>query len=91
MDICQKQYLHYLIFRKTLKFLVPFAHQFVALRESCKSHLIKRSHEIRLAYRKLAQLLCLDGRLPDPELLFFLTHYEIGQLIHQRNPTLLNK
>ena len=78
-------------FRKTLKFLTPFAYQFVALRETCKSHLIKKSHEIRLAYRKLAQKMCQDGRLPDPGLIFYLSHYEVGQLLHQRNPSLLNK
>ena len=77
--------------KKKLKFLLPYVYKAVSLRENCKSQLIAKSHQLRLAYRKLAQLLCLEGRLPDPELIWHLTHQEIGELIHNRNPVLLQK
>ena len=77
--------------RKALKFLLPYAHGAVALREASKSVLIKRCHEIRLAYRALADQLCRDGFLPDPDLIFYLTHHEIRELLEQRSPTLLQK
>ncbi len=76
---------------KRLKFVLPYVYRAVALRETCKSMIIKRGHEIRLAYRKLATKLCGEGRLPHPDLIFHLSHYELGQLLDTRSPTLLQK
>ena len=78
-------------FRDTLKFFLPLAYRFVSLRETCKSFLILKGHELRIAYRRLAEKLCENGYLPDPSLIFFLTHYEVGQLISDRNPALIQK
>ena len=77
--------------KKKLKFLLPYVYKVVAWRENCKSQLIAKTHELRLAYRKLSKLLCEDGRLPDPDLIFHLSHQEIGALIENRNPTLIHK
>ena len=77
--------------KKKLKFLLPYVYKAVAWRETCKSHLIAKTHELRLAYRKLSQMLCHEGRLPDPDLIFHLRHQEIGELIENRNPTLIHK
>ena len=77
--------------KKRLKFVMPYVYQAVALRETCKSMIIKRIHELRLAYRTLAQRLCVEGKLPRPELIFHLSHFEIGQLMKSRNPSLLLK
>ena len=38
-----------------MKFILPHVYRAVALRETCKSMIIKKSHEMRLAYRKLAK------------------------------------
>jgi hypothetical protein len=71
--------------------MLPYSYRFMSLREACKSIVIKKTHELRLAYRILAQKLCQNGRLPEPELIFHLSHYEIGQLVEVRNPTLIQK
>ena len=74
-----------------MKFILPHVYRAVALRETCKSMIIKKSHEMRLAYRKLAKKLCLDGRLPDSGLIFHLSHFEVGQIVKARNSTLVQK
>lgn len=66
---------------RALKFAVPKCRQTVVARETTKSLLIKTIHLFRLAYRRLAHLLVLDGKLPDDGLVFYLTHQEIGDLI----------
>jgi hypothetical protein len=81
----------FFLIRRALKFLLPYAHGGVALRETSKSLLIKRVHEIRIAYRTLADKLCRNGFLPDPNLIFYVTHHEIKELIEQRSPTIVQK
>ena len=54
-------------------------------RELAKSHLVKVIDIFRQAYWKLAELMVKESRLPQPELLFFLTHREIGELIKLRS------
>ena len=41
------------------------------------------------AYWRLAELMQGEGRLPDSDLLMFLTHYEIGRLLETRNASLV--
>ncbi|XP_067001276.2 rifampicin phosphotransferase [Anabrus simplex] len=77
--------------RSILKFLMPWCRRTVACRETSKASLVSIVHEFRVAYRGLAELLQLEGRLPDRQLIYFLTHYELGQLIESRDPTLLAK
>ena len=81
----------FFIFRKALNFLLPYAHGGVALREHSKSLLIKQCHEVRLAYRILAQKLCSNGFLPEPDLIYYVTHPEIKELIEKRSPTIVQK
>ena len=74
-----------------MKFILPHVYRTVALRETCKSMVIKKSHELRQAYRKLATKLCLDGKLPDPQLMFHMSHFEVGQVVQSRNSALIQK
>ncbi|XP_076355068.1 rifampicin phosphotransferase-like [Tachypleus tridentatus] len=74
-----------------LRFLLPWVRNGVRLRETSKSVLIKMYNVIRHAYTHLATLMVKEGRLPDPRLLFFLTHEEIGQLLQTRSARLVAK
>lgn len=74
-----------------LKFFVPRCRDAVCAREKTKSLLIHTVHVFRMAYRRLADLLVRDGKMPDPNLIFFLTHSEIGELIRSNGAALINK
>ena len=61
----------------------------VATRETAKAQTMRVTNVFRQAYWKLAELLVKESRLPEPELLFFLTHVEIGKLIEHRSARLV--
>ncbi|XP_028967607.1 uncharacterized protein LOC100901692 [Galendromus occidentalis] len=75
--------------RKILNFLLPRAKYAVYAREATKSALIKSIHGVRLAMRRLGLQLQAEGRLPDPELIFFFDSDELYRLITTRDPSLL--
>ncbi|KAK7790438.1 hypothetical protein R5R35_009486 [Gryllus longicercus] len=77
--------------RKVLSLLLPWCRRTVASRERTKASFIGVVHQLRLAYRRLAQMLVAGGRLPDAHLIFFLTHYELGQLLATRSAALIAK
>ncbi|XP_023211449.1 uncharacterized protein LOC111614316 isoform X1 [Centruroides sculpturatus] len=77
--------------RLFLKFLLPRCQQGVRLRERAKSFMIKMFDSNREAYWHLAELMVLEGRLPHRDLLFFLSHDEIGELIKTRSSKLISK
>merc|ERR1719167_29570 len=77
--------------RKILKFILPYTHGSTILREMAKSLGIKQNHEVRLAYRNLAVQLAKEGLLPDTELIFHMSHFEIGKLIRYRTPIIIQK
>lgn len=66
---------------RALKFFVPRCRNAVTSRERTKSLLIRTIHCFRLAYRRLAQLLVWDGKIPDADLVFFLTHSDLRDLV----------
>ena len=70
-------------------FLIEKAMNGVRCRELGKSVAIKFCNIYKEAYWRLAELMVRESRLPDPKLLFFLTHAEIGELIEQRSTKLL--
>ncbi|KAK3608147.1 hypothetical protein CHS0354_034105 [Potamilus streckersoni] len=74
---------------KTL--LVSLARRGVAKREWGKSLSIKMGDVLKRAYWRLADLLVQECRLPEQELLFFLTHTEIKTLIRTRSSELVRK
>ncbi|XP_064640446.1 rifampicin phosphotransferase-like [Lineus longissimus] len=75
--------------RKVLKLLVPWARQAVGGREWGKSISIEFNDIFKEAYWKLAKFMVEEGYLPDRDLLFFLTHYEIGQVLKTRSAKLV--
>lgn len=77
--------------RFILKLVLPKARAAVAARETGKSALVRVIHQLRLMFRKLAQRMVDEGRLPSPDLLFFLSFEEIGNLLRTRAPELVLK
>jgi pyruvate,water dikinase len=64
----------------------------VRKREYTKAIIIRISSQIRSAYRALATLLVSQDILPDEDLIFFLTHRELGDLCTDApNPPLVTK
>ena len=76
---------------QSLKFLLPLSNSCVANREESKSMLIRTVGQFRNAYRKLGNILVGTGALPDKDLVFFLTHYELQQLIFDDHSSLVMK
>ena len=70
-------------FKRTgkLMFFARQARQGVRNREYSKSKLIKVLNEFKKAYSQLATILVSDGKLPDEDAVFFLTHQELATLI----------
>jgi pyruvate,water dikinase len=64
-----------------LRFVVNQARQAVVNREFTKSKWVLTLDKLKTAYRQLASLLVERGTLPDADLIYFLTHKEIGELI----------
>ncbi|KAH9249826.1 hypothetical protein BASA81_012421 [Batrachochytrium salamandrivorans] len=77
--IASKKHLNF-ITRPLLRFFVKITRKNVHLRELGKSLQVKHNSEFKHAYRKLGERLALEGRLPEPDLLYFLTHTEVGIL-----------
>ncbi|XP_042213671.1 putative phosphoenolpyruvate synthase [Homarus americanus] len=71
--------------------MLPICRKAVVQREATKSLFIKVIDVLRRAYRKLGQLLVSEGRLPSPDLVFYLTHPELGVLVQGPSPSLLAK
>ncbi|XP_077516891.1 rifampicin phosphotransferase-like isoform X2 [Amblyomma americanum] len=75
--------------RLILKFVIPKARSAVAARETAKSAVVRTIHQLRLVCQCMAQRMVREGRLPDADLLFFLTFEEIGLLLRTRAPELV--
>jgi pyruvate,water dikinase len=74
-----------------LSCLIPLAHQSVGRREESKSLLIRAVHQMRQAYRALAQSLVQQNLLPNRDLIGFLSHYELRQLVLDKRNDLVPK
>ncbi|XP_070387389.1 rifampicin phosphotransferase-like [Dermacentor albipictus] len=77
--------------RVLLKFVAPKARAAVEAREVAKSAAVRVVHQLRLLCHQLSLRMVHEGRLPSPELLFFLTYEEIGILLRTRTPELVLK
>ncbi|XP_035216667.1 uncharacterized protein LOC118190077 isoform X2 [Stegodyphus dumicola] len=75
--------------RFMLKLLLPMSRRGVQNREMTKSMYIKTTDEWRKAFRYLAKLLVLEGRIPEEDILFFMTMDEIKELLGTRSPKIL--
>lgn len=67
--------------RKSLTWIGKNARRAVCEREYTKSRIIRVIDKFKVQYRKLAALMVKDGLLPDADLIYFLTHKEIGRLL----------
>ncbi|CAL1271872.1 unnamed protein product [Larinioides sclopetarius] len=74
-----------------LRFLLPWSRKAVQNRECSKSLLIRAINEWRKGYRKLSKLMVLEGRIPDEDILFFMTLEEIKELLETRSPRIISK
>ena len=67
--------------KKLVGYLLPKARKAVARREQTKAWSIGIQYQFKKAYRHLARLMVEKGLLDDEELIFFMTHQEIGELL----------
>ncbi|XP_054719116.1 putative phosphoenolpyruvate synthase [Uloborus diversus] len=77
--------------RMILKFLLPTCRKGVQNREASKSVLIRGVDAWRKGYCRLAKLMVSEGRIPDGDLLFFMTVDEIKELLETRSPSIIAK
>jgi len=73
-----------------INYAFPRARNATLRREQSKSMLIKTLHRFRLAFRHLGGLLCLLGRLPSADLVFYFTIEELDEIVnggHQSDQT----
>lgn len=80
-----------LLKRRLLSYLAKECREAVVLRERSKSHVIRVLRKLRGAYLALAERLVAHGRLPDTDLIFFLTHEELAELARGKQPRLLRR
>ncbi|GFY37326.1 putative phosphoenolpyruvate synthase [Trichonephila inaurata madagascariensis] len=74
-----------------LRFVLPNCRRAIRAREAGKSLTIKSFHHWRKGYRHLGKLMVSEGRLPNEELIFFLTLDEINDLLITRSPSIISR
>ncbi|GFY37324.1 probable phosphoenolpyruvate synthase [Trichonephila inaurata madagascariensis] len=74
-----------------LRFVLPQCRRGVRRREFSKSLTIKCFDHWRQGFRHLAKLMVSEGRLPEEDLLFFLTYDEINDLLETRSPSIISR
>ncbi|GFT18002.1 putative phosphoenolpyruvate synthase [Nephila pilipes] len=77
--------------KRLLKLILPWSREAVRQREQTKSLVIKAVDWLRQTCNRLGKLMVECGRLPDKELIFFLTLDEIKEVIETRRPGLISK
>ncbi|GIX97214.1 putative phosphoenolpyruvate synthase, partial [Caerostris darwini] len=77
--------------RLLLKSILPLCRQGVHNRENSKSLMMRVLNEWRKGYRKLAKTMVLEGRIPDEDILFYMTVEDIDELIKTRSPKIISK
>ncbi|XP_071444173.1 rifampicin phosphotransferase-like [Hetaerina americana] len=68
-----------------IKKILPWCRVSVARREETKSALVRTLHAFRVAYRHLGFLAQTEGIIPDSELIFYFTHYELSFLLNNED------
>ncbi|GBM32714.1 Putative phosphoenolpyruvate synthase, partial [Araneus ventricosus] len=74
-----------------LRIILPMSRRAVNFRELSKTTLIRGLYQWRTGYRKLAKLMVSEGRIPDEDLLYFMTFEEIKELLETRSPKIISK
>lgn len=77
--------------KKSLQQMIPLCRKAVVRREMSKNIFVFAVHILRLAYKHLGALMVAESCIPDENLIFFLTHQEIGQLLNNHNSSLVRK
>lgn len=77
--------------RFLLKFIVSKSRNAVARREATKCELSRFNNKLRRMYALLANKLKAEGKIPDTELIYHFSDYEIGQIIADDHPPVLVK
>ncbi|CAN7984382.1 unnamed protein product, partial [Ixodes hexagonus] len=90
-DLSKLPYKLTVVQKLLLKMLIPRARVAVASRETSKSALVRTIHKLRTVCMRLADQMVLEGRIPTPDLLYFLSFEEIGILLATRSPSLVLK
>ncbi|XP_055390004.1 uncharacterized phosphotransferase YvkC-like [Condylostylus longicornis] len=65
-----------------LGFLIPYCRSSVQKREASKDKLIYFINILRKHFNKLSELMQIERILPEKDLIFFLSYYELQQLIY---------
>ena len=73
---------------RLIRWLLPKAHAAIRGREYSKSMMVRVAHQLKRGYRHLGGLLAQEGRLESADLVYFLTHEELGELINDQKPLL---
>ncbi|KAG8194956.1 hypothetical protein JTE90_021417 [Oedothorax gibbosus] len=72
-----------------MKMLIPMSRKSVQNRECTKSLAMRGLNEWRKGYNRLARLMVKEGRIPDEDLLFFMTVEDIKELLETRSPRVI--
>lgn len=74
---------------KILKYLLPKAHDAIRLREQTKSALVLCTHKLQLGYQHLGRLLHQENKLPDADLVFFMSREELSSFCQHHNEEMI--
>ncbi len=77
--------------RSILKYLINQARKGCKNREFSKSRMIYAIDHFKRAYKVLAEMMKKVGALPETDLIYFMTHKELGDLIYNHNPVNVKK
>ena len=71
--------------RLILRFIIPLARSSVRERERGKSIAVQIHNEFKKAYHLFAKLAVKENLIPESDLIFFMTHFELTQLVQKKN------
>ena len=74
-----------------VRMFVKIGQRGIRERERAKSQVILLTTLFKRAYRALARQMVEEGLLPDPDLVFFLQHAELGELLREPNSRLVEQ
>nr|XP_042911459.1 putative phosphoenolpyruvate synthase isoform X2 [Parasteatoda tepidariorum] len=77
--------------RWLLRFAIPNCRRGVRSRETSKSMVVKSVDHYRKGFRHLAKLMVAEGRIPDKDLIYFMTLEEIRDLLNTRYPKIISR
>jgi phosphohistidine swiveling domain-containing protein len=89
--LLQKSRTYFLRQGRLMRALVKITQNAVQRRERTKSLLVAVVARFKGAYRRLGELLAGEGKLPDADAVFFLTHDELGLLVQGKGEGLAER